>query len=67
MADEISIDDCIHGLPSFACSICLGRKPSRSMPFRARYAGWCGHCHQRMEEGDLIVAMDGEYFHEGCS
>jgi hypothetical protein len=69
MADEINIDDCIHGLPSFACSICLGRPPvpERSLPFRARYHGWCERCDSRIEEGDIIVAVGGEYVHEGCA
>lgn len=67
MADEISVDDCIHGIPSFACSICLGRPtapPSR--PFPAKYSGWCRHCQSDIRVGDMIVAEGGEYFHDEC-
>lgn len=68
VGDEVSADDCIHGLPSFACSICLGRPPTpASRSFPAKFQGWCRGCSEVIMAGDLIVAKGGEYFHEDCA
>jgi hypothetical protein len=67
--NEVSADDCIHELPAFACSICLGRSApkSASRAFPARYRGWCEWCRGRIEEGDMIVAKDDAYVHLHCT
>jgi len=69
VADEVSADDCIHELPAFACSICLGRAAPKSPPraFMARYEGRCDWCRGRIYRDDMIVAQDGVYVHLRCT
>lgn len=64
--------DCIHGIPAFSCSLCLGRGSglvvkAEGQVVLARYNGWCTGCDRAIEVDDEIVMAEQRWVHVRCA
>lgn len=65
--------DCIHGLDSRWCSLCLHpeerkeKRPTVEATFFARYEGQCRGCNLAITAGQVIHRLSNDtYVHQGC-
>jgi hypothetical protein len=67
-------EDCIHGLPPEACSLCLHptqllkpSAPRSAFSFVAKFPGRCGDCGEAIDIGDDIIRGRMGYVHVLCT